>query len=224
MAATPALILTGGGVDNSLPEGPPGHVSGGPVFPTGPVDPGFGIPLPPVINGGPPEYVSGGPLPPTYPVDPGYDIPIRPGLWPNPPRPPGVWPPPTPVYPSFPIYIPGHVGGGPMPGGRPDQGLPPAEGQHPDQGPIAPPGAVWPPLPGASGKLLCFAWVVGYGYRWVVIDTSLEIGGGPVVPPSTVPGHPSHQPVPQPGHPGHPLPPAPARPDQELPPTAQPRR
>jgi hypothetical protein len=232
MAATPALIVTGspGGPDNSLPV-PPFYPSGGPVPPSGPVDPGYGYPLPPIINGGPPAYPdqglppSGGhpshPIQPTYPVDPGYGLPAPPHVWPHPPRPPGVWPPPQPVYPTHPIYSPpGHVSGGPVPQPpRPDQGLPPAGGA-PDQGLPMPPGSVWPPLPPAipAGKYLVFCWVVGVGYRWTCIDTSLEIGGGPVYPPHVVPrppGHVSGQPLPQPN---------PPRPDQELPPTAQPRR
>jgi hypothetical protein len=182
------------------------------VYPAGPVDPGYGYPLPPVINGGPPLYPDAGlppggahpshPIQPTYPVDPGYGLPVPPTVWPQPPRPPHVWPPPQPVHPSHPIYLPEppHVSGQPP---------------RPDQGPVMPPGSVWPPLPPAipPGKLLVFCWIVGVGYRWTCIDTSLEIGGGPVYPPSTVPRppHASGQPVPQPG--------GPPRPDQGLPPT-----
>jgi hypothetical protein len=157
-----------GGIDNSLP----------PV--QGPVDPGFGYPLPPVrpSHGLPwaPGHISGGPVRPTYPVDPGYGLPTPPTVWPTPPVGPDNA---LPIAPSFPIYIP--------PDANPDNSLP------------LPPGAVWPPLPPgvADGKLLCFAWIVGVGYRWAVIDTTLTIGGGPATPPpvaSQGPGMPT-QPI-----------------------------
>jgi hypothetical protein len=233
------LIVTGspGGPDNSLPV-PPGHVGGGPIYPSGPVDPGYGYPLPPIINGGLPPHPDQGlppggahpshPIQPTYPVDPGYGLPVPPTVWPHPPRPPHVWPPAQPIYPSHPIYVPPghHVGGGPMPGGRPDQGLPPAGGgsrpdqglpPSPDQGLPMPPGSVWPPLPPAipPGQLLVFCWIVGIGYRWTCIDTSLEIGGGPVYPPSAVPRPPHASTQPLPGG---------ERPAQPIQPTPEPRR
>jgi hypothetical protein len=207
---------------------PPFYPSTGPVPPAGPVDPGYGYPLPPIINGGPPAYPdqglppSGGhpshPIQPTYPVDPGYGLPVPPTVWPHPPRPPHVWPPPQPVYPSHPIYIPPpHVSGGPVPEPpAPGQGLPPVPGAP--SHPIAlPPGAVWPPLPPAvpPGKLLVFCWIVGVGYRWACIDTSLEVGGGPVYPPSTVPRPPHASTQPLPGG---------DRPAQPIQPTPEPRR
>jgi hypothetical protein len=94
----------------------------------------------------------------------------------------------VPVYPSHPIY----------PTDKPEH-------------PIAmPPGSVWPPLPPAiKGKILCFIWLVGIGYRWTVIDPSLSPGND--LPPVH-------------GHPDHGLPPSPGHPDQGLPPTAQPKR
>jgi len=55
----------------------------------GPVDPGYGVPLPPIVSH--PIAPGGGPThpiaPPTYPVDPDYGIPTAPGVWPQPPRP-----------------------------------------------------------------------------------------------------------------------------------------
>jgi hypothetical protein len=168
----------------------------------GPVDPGYGIELPPVINGGPPVYIDNGlPVPPTYPVDPDYDLPTIPSVWPRPPYastqplPPGgsggeggsgerpsnpiAYPP---VRPSLPIYYPPESG----------QELP------------LPPGSVWPPLPpSVTGLIMALVWIVGVGYRWTVIDTSLK-PTHPIAPPTTVPSHPiapggerpSTQPVP----------------------------
>jgi hypothetical protein len=134
----------------------------------GPVDPGYGVPLPPVVDNGLPP-IHGHPdqgLPPTYPVDPGYGIPTVPGIWPKPPLP-GVWPPPRPVYPSHPIY-------------------PTDTPEHPI---AAPPGSVWPPLPpDIGGKILAFCWLVGIGYRWVVIDPSLKPDIG--LPGEGTPSHP----------------------------------
>jgi hypothetical protein len=37
-------------------------------------------------------------------------------------------------------------------------------------------------MPGISGKVLVFVWIPGYGYRWTVIDTSLEVNAGPNEP------------------------------------------
>jgi hypothetical protein len=168
----------------------------------GPVDPGFGIPLPPVIDNGLPGRPGvWPPQRPTYPVDPNFGIPVGPGAWPSPPV--TTWPPPQPVYPSLPIYIrPPHVdntlpgnqpgidntlpGGQPpvvdntlpgnqpgidntLPGGRlprVDNTLPPTD---------MPPGAVWPPLPGIEGEVLCLVWIVGFGYRWTTIDPGLAV-------------------------------------------------
>jgi hypothetical protein len=159
-------------------EGHPSHpiAPGGrpPVDPgygiEGPVDPGYGYPLPPVVDNelpGTPAHPDQG-LPPTYPVKPGNDLPRPPHVWPRPPRPvgPDQGLPPQPVTPEHPIYFP--------PAG-PDNELP------------LPPGAVWPPLPPALGEteLLCLVWIVGVGYRWTVIDTSLK--PEQPLPPTTVP-------------------------------------
>jgi hypothetical protein len=128
------------------------------------------------------------------PVDPGYGVsgdvvwppvslpPLPPGVWPSPPV--GVWPPSRPGIPSHPIVI--------YPPVRPDQGLPPTgPPPKPDQGlpgtspsvdntlPM-PPATIWPPLPpgsGIAGKALILVWVVGVGYRWIVV------GGTDIWPP-----------------------------------------
>ena len=131
------------------------------------------------------------------PVDPNYGVggdhvwppvslpPLPPGVWPSPPV--GMWPPSRPGVPSHPIviYPPRPDQGLPPTGGKPDQGLPPTGSPpKPDQGlpgsqpgvdnslPV-PPATVWPPLPpgtGVSGKALILIWVVGVGYRWLVVS------------------------------------------------------
>jgi hypothetical protein len=173
-------IEEGGSIDNSLPGGG-GRIDNSLPGVEGPVDPSFGFPLPPVLPGQglPPVHghPSPGPVPPTYPVDPSFGFPVFPTVWPKPPL--GIWPPPQPVYPSLPIYptdsidnsLPSHPGGPGKPGGGqpggPDQGLPGG----------LPPGSVWPPLPPEiGGKILAICWLVGIGYRWVVIDPSLKPG------------------------------------------------
>jgi translation initiation factor IF-2 len=197
---------TSGGVDPGFGvEGPVDPGFGGGIKPPvdpgyghpdiGPIDPGFGVGLPPIASH---------PLPPapgrpdnglpTYPVVPGHDLPQPPNVWPRPPRPvrpshpiaPGggggatptppiaggggrpshpIAPPPVPISPEHPIYLPG----------GPDNSLP------------LPPGAVWPPLPPAldDTELMCLVWIVGVGYRWTVIDTSLKPDNE--LPPTTVP-------------------------------------
>jgi hypothetical protein len=167
------------GIDNTLPGVP------------GPVDPGYGVPLPPVtIWPTPPRppHVSGGPVPPTYPVDPDYGLPLPPTVWPTPPKP--VGPDqglPVPIRPSHPIYPPF----------GPNNDLP------------LPPGAVWPPLPPelSGGQYMCMVWIVGVGYRWTVIDTNLH-PAHPIVPPARPP-HVSTGPVPAPGRPTQPIAPTP---------------
>jgi hypothetical protein len=187
-----SIIVVPGGPDNTLPGQPP-YPSQGPGFPTnpiapggsgGPVDPGYGYPLPPVRPDNspprppvypshqpvPPGYVSGQPVPPTYPVDPAYGLPITPGIWPSPPVFPGHDLPIAPVLPTHPIYRPV----------APNNDLP------------LPPGAVWPPLPpSVTGPVLCFVWLVGIGYRWTTVDPSLKPSHPIVIPPSTVPGAPN---------------------------------
>jgi hypothetical protein len=151
-------------VDGGLPT-PPGPVEGGP--PISPGHPDAGLPIPP-------GHVGGGPMPPSRPADPGYGQgrPLPPHMWPSPPV--TTWPPPQPVYPALPIYLPpGHASGGPVPPGQP---------VDPGYGIEMPPGSVWPPLPGIGGKVIALVWIPGYGYRWVVIDPSLEINAGPADP------------------------------------------
>jgi|KBSMisStandDraft_5_1062788.scaffolds.fasta_scaffold684363_2 hypothetical protein len=89
--------------------------------------------------------------------------PLPPGVWPNPPV--GVWPPHSPSVPSHPIYLPE----------GPDHTLP------------VPPATIWPPLPpgnGIAGKGVILIWVVGVGYRWLVVQGH-EVW--PPVPPSPQP-------------------------------------
>jgi hypothetical protein len=114
---------------------------------------------------------------PTGPVYPGHGLPGGP------------------VYPSQ--GLPGEGGSGPRPGhdlpAPPVAHLPPQAGQLPiypgtPSHPIAiPPGVVWPPLGPQvpQGKALAVIWIQGLGYRWTVIDTTLQIGGGPATPPLT---------------------------------------
>jgi hypothetical protein len=156
----------GGHPDQGLPGGG-GHPSHG-LPGSGPVDPGFGIELPPVIST-PPFPGTGLPEPPTYPVRPGNSLPRPPHAWPLPPRPENPDPGydrPIPIYPSVPIYeIPPEV----------DNSLP------------MEPGTVWPPLPDeVTGKVVAFVWIVGVGYRWTVIDTDLK----PTVPIAPQPIYP----------------------------------
>jgi hypothetical protein len=148
----------GGHPDQGLPGG------------GGPVDPGYGVDAPDQIW--PPDSLP----------------PLPPGVWPSPPV--GVWPPTRPTRPSHPIVIyPGRPSHG-LPGapGHPDQGLPGSPG-HPDQGlppvgfpdqglppgvdnTLPPPATVWPPLPpgtGIAGMALILVWVVGVGYRWLLV-------------------------------------------------------
>jgi basic salivary proline-rich protein 1/2 len=204
----PTLRVTGGALEVEAAGSPSGPVDPGYGVP-GPIDPGYGVPLPPVATHPivpppvgiwpSPGHPSHQPLPPTYPVDPDYGLPIPPTVWPMPPRPVdpsyGV---PVPIAPTHPIYLP-------PPG--PNNDLP------------LPPGSVWPPLPpSVTGQIMCMVWIVGVGYRWTVIDASLK-PTHPIMPPSAVP-HPGHdlpgsQPHPDQGLPGGP----PPRPDQGLPPS-----
>ena len=90
--------------DNSLPT-PPVYPSGGPIFPGGPVDPGYGHghPRPPHTGGGPivpPVYPGGGPIFP--PVGPDNTLPDN-----------GTTPPPQI---SLPIVLPPTIN--PTPPGR----------------------------------------------------------------------------------------------------------
>jgi hypothetical protein len=107
--------------------------------------PGHGLPHPP------------GPVDPGYgveaPVHPDTGLPSLPGAPDQglPPPPPGIWPPLNGNHPVQPLP------------GTPDQGLP------------APPGSVWPPVPGGKGKFLVLAGIPGVGWRYVVVDLSLQV-------------------------------------------------
>ena len=173
MAVTPAYIVTGGGPnnelpgvpgypDNSLPGSQPGIDNSLPRH-ARPVDPGYGIPLPPVtVWPTPPTVGYPLPIPPTYPVPPPVidnSPPTPPTMWPTPPFPPTTWPPPQPIRPGVPVYpttgpVPGHghVGGGPMPGDeRPDAGLPGDQPGMDHELPGGPPGHVGGgPMPGGE--------------------------------------------------------------------------
>ena len=72
--------------------------------------------------------------------------------------------------------------------GTPDQGLP---GTPPsvDNALPMPPATIWPPLPpgsGIAGKALILVWVVGVGYRWVVVGGT-DIWPPPPQPPTAQP-------------------------------------
>lgn len=99
-------------------------------------------------------------------VDPGYGVEGRPGI-PHPgggpiripPLPPGVKPPPNTIWPPRPL--PPHISPPIYIGETPDNTLP------------IPPGTIWPPLnpgDGIQGKILAVVWLVGIGYRWVVLQ------------------------------------------------------
>jgi hypothetical protein len=209
MTVTPAYIVTGGGPDNSLPGVPPGIDNSLPGSPPGidnslprhtrPVDPGYGIPLPPVtVWPTPPTIGYPLPIPPTYPVPPDYIDnlpPMPPTVWPTPPVPPTTWPPPQPIRPGVPVYpaLPIAPGGerpstGPVPeppGGVVSPPIAPG-GDVPGMPLPMPPGAVWPPLPGVEGKVIAFVWFVGYGWRWGSFDPSLTVGYPLPAPPGGV--------------------------------------
>lgn len=171
-----SIIVMPGGPDNTLPGVPPGVDNSLPGVPR-PVDPGYGIPLPPVTVWPTPPH-AGQPLPisPTYPIPPGHidnSLPTPPGSFPKPPG--SVWPPLQPVYPSHPIYLP--------PGGMISHPIAPG-GETPSHPIAMPPGSVWPPLPGLEGPVVALVWFVGYGYRWGSFDPSLSVGYPLPTPPA----------------------------------------
>src|SRR5215831_11021290 len=141
----------------------------------GPVDPGYGVELPPVVDNGlpgdRPPHASTGPVRPTYPVDPDYGLPKPPHVWPQPPalghpEHPIALPPLTPTHP---IYVPPPEVNNDLPGG-----------------------AVWPPLhEGMPEKVVALVWIPGVGYRWVVLNASVSL---PIAKPK--PPHASTQPLP----------------------------
>ena len=156
-------------VSGFLIEGPvdPGFGRPGGGRPGG-VDPGYGIDLGGNIDNSLPTPPPGvfPPLVPSHPIQP-----APPGT------PPGsIWPPLwSPVDPGYGHggVMPPHVGGGPMPG---------APG-HPSTGPIVPPPALpGHDLPGAGKTYWVVVGIPGVGWRYVAIDPSLSVGGGPVMP------------------------------------------
>jgi hypothetical protein len=133
---------------------------------------------------------------PIKPVRPGHDLPSSdehpwvPGHLPDP-GPPGVFPPLTPshpIQPAPPGVPPGCIW---PPVGHPSHPLPGSPG-HPSTGPV-PPGTVTPPIatpPPVAGTPLppktywLIAGIPGVGWRYVAIDPSLVVGGGPAPTPA----------------------------------------
>jgi hypothetical protein len=105
------------------------------------------------LGGG--EY-PGNELPgrPPRPHPPGNaTLPVLPGIWPRP------------GEPNLPVNLPSDPGGHP--------GNPIVIPEPPDK-PL-PPVGIYPPLPPtASGKVAVLVWVVGVGYRWAVIEGSID--------------------------------------------------
>lgn len=142
--------------------------STGPVLPEGPVDPGYGVPLPPVVDNGlpgdRPPHASTGPVRPTYPVDPDYGLPNPPHVWPQPPLLDGGV--------EHPIRLP------PLVPTHPIADVPPEVNND------LPGGAVWPPLhPGLPDKIVALVWLIGIGYRWAVLDNTVEFPIAPTPEP-----------------------------------------
>jgi hypothetical protein len=143
------------------------HKISAPVFvwhgPGEPVDPGYGQGSP---GGRPDQDLPWGPgrpdneLPGGRPALPAQPLPPLPGIWPPPGQPniPVVLPP---LMPTNPIYIEG----APSQPGQPSQ-------------PIALPPGIYPPLPPdaglPSGKVAILVWVVGVGYRWIVLERGAQ--------------------------------------------------
>jgi hypothetical protein len=146
------------------------------------------------------EHVGGGGLTPDQglpaPGAPGHDLPSGgahpwfPGHLPEPP--PAVWPPPTvshPIQPAPPGTPPGAIWPSPGHPSHPIAGRP----EHPSGQPVPPPGgstlpiAPGIPTPPIESKVY---WVVagipGVGWRYVAVDPSLVVGGGPATPPGQV--------------------------------------
>ena len=140
----------------------PFHKIDGPVYAWhgGATDPGYGQGSP---SGRPDQDLPWGPgrpdneLPGGRPALPSQPLPPLPGIWPRPGEPniPVVLPP---VGIAPPIYIEP----------PPDKPLPPV--------------GIYPPLPPEtglpSGKCAILVWVVGVGYRWIVV----EKGASPTPP------------------------------------------
>lgn len=115
---------------------------------------------------------------------------LPPGWWTKPPRPepwppialpplPGIWPPPGQI--QLPIVLPPTV----WPPRPPHEGggggvvAPPIYIDGSPTLPIALPPGIYPPLPprpGIKDKYAVLIWVLGVGWRWAVIDPSLDAG------------------------------------------------
>jgi hypothetical protein len=182
----------------------PGHSPDqGLPSPEHPVDPGYGVggdavwppvslpPLPPGVWPSPPVGV----WPPSRPGVPTHPIVIYP---PHPGH--GLPPGPDNTLPGAPPKPDQGLPGGRPP--KPDQGLPPGVdntlpggGGSVDNSLPMPPATIWPPLPpgvGIAGKALILVWVVGVGYRWIVVGAVDVWPPQPVRPDNTLP--PSAQP------------------------------
>jgi hypothetical protein len=160
--------------------GDPPELGGGPVYPDT-VWPPNGLPPLPPIEGLPPGWWTKPPGTDTWPITP-PDWPIVIPIPPDKPQP-GLPPRPDAGLPPG-----GVVGGGPAtPPVRPDQGLPPGGiAGHPlppggviGGGPIYPaePPVLWPPLPpdaGIAGRAVILIWVVGVGYRWLIVEGRMQ--------------------------------------------------
>ena len=109
------------------------------------------------------------------PIDPGYGRPERPPIAVPPialpPLPPGIALPPIYIPPSGQLPVLPH----------PPVAVPPIViPEPPDVELPGPPAVIWPPLPpgtGIAGKALALIWIVGVGYRWLVV------GGTDIWPP-----------------------------------------
>ena len=124
----------------------------------------------------------GGSIDNSLPGDqPGIDNGLPPGVPPLgstlPVPPPGIWPPPSftrPIVPAGPDnslpVTPGTIWPSPGRPNRPDNSLPGGGGGHPDQG-----------LP--SQTFWVVAGIPGLGWRYIAVDPSLEVGGGPAPTP-----------------------------------------
>jgi hypothetical protein len=163
--ARPILVL-GYPVDRHGRPIDPGFGVGG-----GPIDPGFGVGegggIDNSLPGDQPGIDNSLPPDPGHPWLPGHRPPHI-GGGPIPSLPPRLNPPPVQIWPpSAPVF--------PIPPGTPDNELP------------IPPGAIWPPLPPGmpEGQILVLVYITGIGWRWTVIDTTLEVDNG--LPPEPVP-------------------------------------
>lgn len=149
-------VRESGHPDNELPEG------------VGPTDPGYGIssdrpdqglPVPPPGIWPPPSLSR-----PIVPISPDNSLPVQPGT---------IWPPPgRPNRPNN--SLPGG-------GGYPDNSLPGSGGQPDNSLPGGGGGEINNGLPSQT------FWMIAYcptlGWKYVAVDPSLSVGGGPAQTP-----------------------------------------